>query len=82
MAEGVAAEEEAGDLVPVQAVHILAHTALQHLPTHTVIYSPPRSNTGRNSSETEIIILVSDPVLDHVPDSDLTFHEEKPYQCC
>ncbi len=39
MAEGVAAEEEAGDLVPVQAVHILAHTALQHLPAHTVIYS-------------------------------------------
>jgi hypothetical protein len=47
VAEGVAAEEEAGDLVPVQAVHILAHTALQHLPAHTVIYSPPRSKRGK-----------------------------------
>jgi hypothetical protein len=81
VAEGVAAKEEAGDLVPVQAVHILAHTALQHLPTHTVIYSPPCSNTGKKFllvSETEIIILVPEPVLDHVPDPDLTFYEEKP----
>jgi hypothetical protein len=37
VAEGVAAEEEAGDLVPVQAVHILAHTALQHLPAHPTV---------------------------------------------
>ncbi len=37
MAEGVAAEEKAGDLVPVQAVHILAHTALQNLPAHPTV---------------------------------------------
>jgi hypothetical protein len=31
VAEGVAAEQEAGDLVPVQTKYILTHAALQHL---------------------------------------------------
>ncbi len=44
VAQGVAAEEQPGDLVPLHAVHVVAHPALQDLPRKrttctTAIYS-------------------------------------------